>query len=192
MHPKSIASRCLALACFVAVPVTIAHAQTSASDSVPARKQDSSICHRSPLYTVVEVPRTNAVGFDHFIGTARRTCHADSLAGDFVVRNEWAEYFGDLRGHFLILDSGTGSDIRGLLVFDLRTRQRTFTGSYADLEPGTSGDTLGVWKPYNLEQPRPGCPLVGGLGAGVDSLVWLDMRLGRTRFAGRVRCATRQ
>jgi hypothetical protein len=168
------------------------HAQTAIFDSVVVHRDARSVCHRSARYTVVEVARTDELGADHFVGDHRRSCAIDSLAGDFVIRSEWAEYFAGLRGHFLVLDSGTGPDVRGLLVFNLETRVRTFAGAYVDLERGGHGDSLGVWQPYDLPQPRPGCPVVDGLGAGVDSLVWLDLRAGRTRFAGRVRCATRQ
>ena len=185
-------SRMLAIVGVLVASASAVQAQAAIFDSVRVVRSAGSVCYRAALYTVVEVERTGEVGSDHFIGNSARPCAPDSLAADFVLRNAWAEYFAGLRGHFLVLDSGTGPDIRGLLVFDLRTRRRTFEGPYVDLEPGASGDTIGVWQPYELPQPRPGCPVVEGLGHGVDSLVWLDLRAGKTSFAGRVRCATRQ
>jgi hypothetical protein len=192
VRPLTIWTRLLTIIGTLLTTGRLAHSQAAIFDSVRVVQATRSVCHRSQLYTVVEVALANQVGADHFIGDARRSCSPDSLATDFVVRNEWAEYFAGLRGHFLVLDSGTGSDVRGLVVFNLRTRRRTFAGPYVGLEPGVRGDTLGIWQPYELPQPRPGCPVVGGLGHGADSLVWLDLRAGTTRFAGRVRCATRQ
>ncbi len=65
--------------------------------------------------------------------------------------------------------------------------------SYVDLEPGPDSTVVGLWDGYELEQPLPNCPAPrGGLIAGVDSLFLLDVRTGRTRFGGRIRCAQRQ
>jgi hypothetical protein len=91
-----------------------------------------------------------------------------------------------------VLDSGTGPDLRELIVIDLRTRRRVFKGGYVELAAAPSSELLGLWQGYELKTPRPGCPTTPGLGDGVDSLVWLDVRTGQTRFAGQVRCAYRQ
>ncbi len=192
MQSKSLERRLLSLVFGLSVFAPETRAQSSPFDSTALIRTAAAACYRSPLYTVVERERPGAVGSDHFIGAASRSCQPDSLPGDLVLRNEWAEYFAGLRGHFLVLDSGTGPDARGVIVLDLRTRRRTYSGLYADFEPSVRGDTLALWQPYDLPAPHPGCPHVSGLGDGIDSLIWLDLRTGRTRFAGRVRCATRQ
>lgn len=192
MHSRSLLARIVTIIGVLGIAAGTAHAQAAIFDSVQVVRTPRSNCYRTALYTVVEVARTEEVGSDHFIGNATRPCDADSLAADFVVRNEWAEYFAGLRGHFLILDSGTGPDMRGLLVFDLQTRRRTFQGLYANFERGATNDAIGVWQPYDLPTLRPGCPVIEGFGHGVDSLVWLNLRTGKTSYAGQVRCAIRQ
>ncbi len=168
-------------------------AQQPLFDSAAVRHDGSAMCHLYASYTVIVRERQDALGSDIFVRPpAQASCAADSLPGDYVFRNEWAEYFLGLRGDYLVLDSGTGPDLRGLIIIDLRTRRRVFQGSYVELEIAPSPELLGVWQGYELETPRAGCQTTPGLVPGVDSLVWLDLRTGRTRFAGQVRCAQRQ
>jgi hypothetical protein len=166
------------------------------TDPVRAERNETTgaTCYRHARWIVVERPLTESVGSDLFIRPhSTDRCDADSLPGDLVLRNEWAEYFGGLRGDVLLIDSGTGPDIRGLILVDLRGRRRIATLSYVDLEPGPDSATLGVWSGYELERPAPGCrPPVGGLGPGIDSLFVVDLATGAVRFGGRTRCAQRQ
>ena len=151
-------------------------------------------CYRHARYIVVERELVDRVGADLFIRPrAAGRCDADSLAGDMVIRNEWAEYFAGLRGDVLILDSGTGPDIRGLIVIDLRTRRRLRETSYVELVAGPDTTSIGIWNGFYLDRPAPGCrPPIGGLEPGIDSLFTLDLRTGDVRYAGRTRCASRQ
>ena len=151
-------------------------------------------CYRHARYIVVERELVDQVGADLFIRShAVGRCDADSLPGDIVIRNEWAEYFAGLRGDVLILDSGTGPDIRGLIVIDLRTRRRLLETSYVELTAGPDTTSIGIWSGFYLNRPAPGCALpVGGLEPGIDSLFTLDLRTGGVRYAGRTRCANRQ
>jgi hypothetical protein len=171
-----------------------ASAQQAIFDSAQVERVNGSECHQYARYTVVARERNEEVGSDVFVRSSpHASCAADSLPGDYVFRNEWAEYFAGLRGDYLILDSGTGPDLRGLIVIDLASRRRVFEGGYVDLAPAPTPDALGVWQGYELAQPARGCtPPTGGLLPGVDSLVWLNLRTGKTRFAGQVRCAQRQ
>jgi len=151
-------------------------------------------CYKHARYVVVERELTDQVGADVFIRRrAVGRCGADRLPGDIVIRNEWAEYFADLRGDVLILDSGTGPDVRGLIVIDLRTRRRLLETSYVELAVGPDTASIGVWNGFYLDRPARGCkPPIGKLDPGIDSLFTLDLRTGDMRDAGRTRCASRQ
>lgn len=48
---------------------------------------------------------------------------ADSLPGDFVVWDDWAEYFCGMWRDLLFIDSGTG-DIRSLILYGVPSRRR--------------------------------------------------------------------
>ena len=159
------------------------------SSNVPGAR-----CYMSARYIVVERHREEAVGSDFFI-RPRETgqCDADSLQGDYVLRDEWAAYFSALQGDVLLLDSGTGPDLRTLILLDLAARQRLAELSYVELIPGPDSTAVGVWEGHYLDQPQPGCAMPpGGLIPGVDSLFFVDLRGGRKIFSGRTRCAQRQ
>lgn len=159
------------------------------SSTVPEAK-----CFMSPRYIVVARQRRERLGSDFFV-RPRKTgrCEADSLSGDYVLRDEWAAYFSGLHGDVLFIDSGTGPDIRYLILVDVAARRRLTELSYVELVAGPDSLSVGVWDGSELEEPAPGCTAPrGGLVPGVDSLFFLDVRSGQTRFSGRTRCAQRQ
>jgi hypothetical protein len=179
-----------------ALTAQVASSDTSLFDAV--RTEPSTVpnatCYVHAWYIVVARELTDQVGSDLFVRPAATgRCDADSLPGDYVLRNEWAEYFAGLRGDVLFIDSGTGPDIRDLILVDLRARRRLLAMSYVDLDTGPDSLTVGVWSGYELEKPAPGCAMPeGGLLPGVDSLFIVQVRTGERRFGGRVRCAARQ
>lgn len=151
-------------------------------------------CYMSARYIVVERQEMESVGSDFFI-RPRETgrCDADSLQGDYVLRDEWAAYFSALHGDILLLDSGTGPDLRTLILLDLAERQRVAEVSYVELIPGPDSTAVGVWEGHYLDEPQPGCAMPpGGLSPGVDSLFFVALESGRKNFSGRTRCAQRQ
>jgi len=159
------------------------------SSNVPGAR-----CYKSARYIVVERHREEAVGSDFFI-RPRETgrCDADSLQGDYVLRDEWAAYFSALHGDILLLDSGTGPDLRTLILFDLPSREKLAELSYVELIPGPDSAVVGLWDGFYLDEPASGCAAPpGGLIPGVDSLFFADVRSGRKEFSGRTRCAQRQ
>ncbi len=154
----------------------------------------SVVCYTGPRYIVVERQLEGSLGSDLFArASARGRCDADSLPGDLVHRNEWADYFSGVRGDVLVIDSGTGPDIREVTMLDLRSGLRLLHRSYLHLAPSADSLTIGLWDGYYLDKTGPGCPPpVGGLLPGVDSLFTVNLRTGDVRFAGRTRCAVRQ
>lgn len=152
------------------------------------------MCYMSARYIVVERQEAEAVGSDFFV-RPRETgrCDPDSLQGDYVLRDEWAAYFSALHGDVLLLDSGTGPDLRTLILIDLAARHRIAELSYVDLIPGPDPTVVGLWVGFYLDEPLPACAIPpGGLIPGVDSLFFVDVRSGRKGFGGRTRCAQRQ
>jgi len=192
------AFRALTAVCLVAAAAGAQEPSTSGGFPFDAVEVDTtasgSVCYRTDRHIVVEHRLLEQTGADFFArARAAGSCTADSLPGDYVLRDEWAAWFAALAGDVLILDSGTGPDIRYLILIDLATRQRLAELPYVDLEPGPNPMLLGLWNGYEVEEPPPGCPApVGGLVPGVDSLFFLDIRTGQTRFGDSTRCAQRQ
>jgi hypothetical protein len=175
-------ARGLSQAAWVLDPVSV--------DTVAPRVQ----CYTHARHIIVERQFEGSLGSDLF-ARSRETglCDADSLSGDLVVRNQWAEYFSGVRGDVLVIDSGTGPDLREVIMIDLRTRRRLLQRSYLHLAPSTDSLRIGLWAGYYLDETAPDCPPpVGGLLPGVDSLFTVNLRTGDVRFAGRTRCAVRQ
>jgi hypothetical protein len=189
---------CLVVICLAIAP---AEAQVPVSDAFgfDAIEVDSgavagATCYRSARYIVVERQKPDRVGSDFFVRPRdTNRCDADSLPGDYVLQDEWAAYYSGLQGDVLLLDSGTGPDLRTLILFDLRSRTRLAELSYVELVPGPEPGSVGLWDGFTLDEPPPGCTMpMGGLMPGVDSLFVVDVRSGRTSFGGRTRCAQRQ
>ena len=183
----------LAAAALMLRAIGLLHAQASPFDPITRDTVGRGIsCYHHARYIVVERPVAE-VGSDLFIRPARsHRCAADSLPGDIVLRNHDAEYFLGLRGDLLFIDNGTGPDFRGLILVDLRTQRRLLQTDYVgDVVSGPDAFTVGVWHGYELTQPAAGCPKTDMI-PGVDSLFWIDLRSGSTRFAQRTRCAERQ
>lgn len=152
------------------------------------------VCYTLPRYLVVEKPTSHdEVGNDIIVRrrTATAACGADSVAGDFVKRNQWAEYFLAMRGDRLFLDSGTGN-VRGVLVFDVPAAKQitSFTGDIAGWRDST---TLIAWIAGDDSVPHARCPKVpDALEAVLDSLVAIDLRANTRVALNRVRCAGRE
>ena len=187
------------------VALCLATAEAEAQDPVagafsfdPIEVDSSNVpdarCYKSARYIVVERQEEEAVGSDFFI-RQRETgrCDADSLQEDYVLRDEWAAYFSALHGDILLLDSGTGPDLRTLIFIDLPSREKLAELSYVELVPGPDPAVVGLWDGFTLDEPLPGCTMPpGGLIPGVDSLFFVDVRSGQTSFGARTRCAQRQ
>lgn len=151
------------------------------------------VCHTFATYFVLEQELRNEVGAHVIVRprASRAGCGTDSTAGDFVRRNEWAEYFMALRDDWLFLDSGTGNQ-RGVFVYHIPSRAKlaTFVGEIAGWRDST---TLLAWVAGEDSVPRAACPKVPeGLMAAADSLVAIDLRAGTRALLGRWRCSARE
>lgn len=152
-------------------------------------------CYLHARYVVVSRDNKDDVGSDvivrgHTPGTASN-CAVDSLSGDFVLRNQEADYFLGLRGDRLFIDVGTGS-FRDLVVYDLRARRKLEVISGYDIAGWRDSTTLELWVVAG-ETTRAQCPNVPeGMGVGIDSLHTLDLTTMKLTTTGRWRCAARE
>jgi hypothetical protein len=120
-------------------------------------------------------------------------CSPDSLAGDFVLRSEWAEYFSGMWGDLLVIDSGTG-DIRTLILYDVPTRRKVLElGGAAETEGWIDDNTVRIWVLAATDLPRSVCPDIPLMfGVGVDSLYALSLETLRLTPLGPRRCHSLQ
>lgn len=116
-------------------------------------------------------------------------CRPDSLPGDFVVRNEWAEYFCGMWGDLLFIDSGTGN-VRSLILYDVPSRRQVFMIEGAGETAGwVDSTTVRIWVLCGGDFPRALCPdIPEQFGVGVDSLVALDLETLSMKALGPWRC----
>jgi hypothetical protein len=113
---------------------------------------------------------------------------------DFEFKNEMAEYFIDLQGRFLILDSGTGPD-RGLEIWDIEAKKKTYTIQYS--QPlSIRADAIEFWIEIG-EGTSSNCPLyekwaAQGFGTAIESRVILTLPGLDLMRTYENRCVTRQ
>lgn len=182
---------------FLATPARAQEASPRdfAFDSVAVTESRGGItCYRGSRHIVVQRPLSGGLDSDFFVRPSESDrCDADSLAGDVVLRDEWAAYFSGMRDDVLFVDSGTGPDVRYLILFDMQTGRRIAELPYVETAAGRDSSSVGVWEPSELEETLSGCKApTGGLLPGVDSLFYVNIRSGERRFSGRTRCAVRQ
>jgi hypothetical protein len=122
-------------------------------------------------------------------GPGAGDCSADSLPGDFVLRNDWAEYFCGMWRDLLFIDSGTG-DIRSLILYDVPTRCKVLELEGAGEMAGWIDEvTVRIWLLSGTDLPRSVCPDIPEmLGVGVDSLYALNLETFRLTPLGPWRC----
>ncbi len=161
--------------------------------------EDKTVCHESPSYLVVEGP-TGEVGTNFLVKYKSKTglpikCEYAVRDGDFEIKNEWAEYFLALQNNLLILDSGTGPDPRGLVIWNLENRKKVYSGTYSEpyeVKPGY----LEFWT-ETAKATEDNCPEkkeweAGGLGAGIDTRVTLSLADFSVTRSSQTRCSSRQ
>lgn len=157
------------------------------------------LCRDSPRYRIVE-GATGEVG-THFLvkrviaKNARPACEYRVEPGDFEIRNEAAEYFMALQQDLLILDSGTGPEPRGLVIWNVAARRKVYAGSYAG-PWALAGGRLRFWLetgPATADNcPQAATWRAGGLGAAIETRVSLDLARFHLTRSAQTRCSPRQ
>jgi hypothetical protein len=164
-----------------------------------ANAEEKAICHESPRYLIVE-GSTEEVGTNFLVKykfDSSQAFQCKYLVGDsdFEIRNELAEYFLSLQGDFLILDSGTGPDPRGLIIWNIKSRKKVYSGFYSEpyeIKPGY----MQFWTETKMATDE-NCPdrkkwESEGLGAVIETRVRLNFSDFNVVHSFQTRCSPRQ
>lgn len=160
--------------------------------------EEKVVCHESPRYLIVE-GSAGRMGTSFLVKyksekNARLACEYIAKPGDFEIADQWPEFFLELQDDLLILDSGTGPDPRGLVIWDLKKQQKVYSGSYskAKIGPGymefwtTTGDGTDENCPEGKEWREM------GLGTAIETWVRLSFVDFKLTKSSQTRCDTRQ
>lgn len=158
-------------------------------------------CVSNAKYFVIESNLTDSVGSNHLVKFKTNEnqnfdCKYVIEKGDFEIKNEWAEYTLALENNFLILDSGTGPDPRGLIVYDLNLRKKVYEDSYS--QPiNIQNNIVDYWTGTTKPVTEQNCPEFkkweeGGLGSAIDAHVSLNLLTLVEKELGEYRCSPRQ
>jgi hypothetical protein len=181
--------------------ITQVATQVSADGVARAVVSGDLSCKDSQNYFIISKSLTDSVGSDILVKnktsqTEILPCEYNVVTGDFEIKNVEAEYFLAITGHFLVLDSGTAPDPRGLIVYDLNTRKKIYTDKYS--KPfSVSDDTIMYWTPVATKVTNENCPKLseyssGGLGAEIEQQVTLDLTTLTKKNSGYFRCSAIQ
>jgi len=197
----------LLLAVVIALPMCAAAAEKErAAGEGPSDAQAAAIgearitCYESADYLIVGKETWGEVGTDFLVKYKKHpgekaTCTYDPGKGSFEIKNEWAEYFAGLKGDLLILDSTTGPGPSGLVIWDLKKREKVYEGSWSGAEE-SQDNSLVFWTETGEATPE-NCPQLGewtslGLGGAIETKVILDLSTFRLSSTGETRCSPRQ
>lgn len=113
-----------------------------------------------------------------------------------ILNHESANFVLALEGKYLLLDSGTGPDPRGLLVYDLEKQKEIFSDKYS--QPVEVGNlAVSYWTESSVKANKDNCPdflkyqSYGGSSA-IDKHVKLDLSTLVKKDLGETKCNYRQ
>jgi hypothetical protein len=157
-------------------------------------------CVGNDKYFVISKDKTDEVWSDILIKYKSSpsqiiSCQYSKGSGDFEVAGD-AMYVLALENNFLIIDSGTGPDPRGLTVYDLNTRKKVFEDSYSS-PVDIQNNVINYWTDSTKTATEKNCPdlkewQADGLGAAIDAHVSLNISTLTKTDLGEYRCSARQ
>jgi hypothetical protein len=141
-------------------------------------------CHDSPKYFFIQKSLSDSVGSNILIKYKTNPnqsfpCTYTVTSSDFEIQNVLAEYFLMFTDNFLVLDSGTAPPPRGLIVYDLNSRNKIFIDIYT--KPVTvTGDNITYFSKTSIEPTIQNCPSLkdyteNSLGAVIISKVTVNL-----------------
>jgi hypothetical protein len=158
-------------------------------------------CYEYPKFYVIEAELTDSVGSDILVkfkkdDKEQMKCEYVVNKLDYEVKNEWAEYFFGISGNFMFLESSTGPDPRGLMIYDLVQRKKMYETSFSGPIVLEKDDKLLFWQETG-EASKENCPdyekiASGGLTAVIETKVILDLNNFTISATKETRCAARQ
>jgi hypothetical protein len=164
-----------------------------------ALAEPDSSCAQSAQYMIVE-GGSNEVGTDFLVKYKTKDnpsprCEYKIQPGDLEIKNEFAEYFMALQDRFLILDSGTGPEPRGLIIWDLDSRKKVYSGTYSgpyEINPGRIEFWMETGEATDENCPRKKEIEDDGLGAAIETHVTLRLPDLEVVRSAQTRCTSRQ
>jgi len=155
-------------------------------------------CVDNSSYFVVSKSLKDSVGSDILVKYKTSTsqnfaCSYIVKLGDFEIKNQKAEYFYGITNNFLITDSGTGPNERGLIVYDLNLKKKVFEDTYT--EPlSIQNNSLTYWTSANTKATSQNCPKLAeytsqGLVGVIERHVTLDLSNLTKKDLGESRCS---
>ncbi len=156
------------------------------------------ICHDGPNYFIASRSAADSMGTDFLVtykadANQQIPCAYNVSNGDFQISDAQATYFLGLTDNFLVLDSGTAPEPRGLTVYDLNRREKIYTDRYASPIAIQSG-TITYWSPTAEQATDENCPmraeyLPEGLGVEIETYVTLSLSTLAKKETGEYRCS---
>jgi hypothetical protein len=166
------------------------------------RARDGYKCFRFSKYKVVAKDKGESVGSDIYVKYSNPnsefpSCEDIMKECDFIIKNEWAEYFWGIYKDFLIIESGTCPDGSKIIFYNLNTKKKIFESEYY---PPVSIDTNGIlsfWKTSETPVTEVNCPGMlkrksSGLGSAIEKEVLLNLSDFSVSETGETRCSSRQ
>jgi hypothetical protein len=178
----------------------IAAASPQDAPAQPAGREVS--CHESASFFVIARTRGEDVGTDFVVKTkpaagASPPCAFKAGANDYRIGGpDDSYYFTALKGHFLILDAGTGPG-REISIFDLTERRQVFRADTFSDEPPVASETgLQFWMQVAEGNPQ-NCPRFKefeamSMGAAVETKARYDFASGKVTRSNETRCVATQ
>jgi hypothetical protein len=159
----------------------------------------SATCHDGEQYRVIAKPAESAG--HHFItrkkmpGDDGKPCLYSVEPGDFEIRNKNAAHFLALAGSLLILDRGTAPEPRDLILWDVEKRIKVYSGTYSG-PYRIESNGIYFWQ-QSGEATDANCAQAArwreqGLGAAIETEVWLGFVDFRIVRGAATRCTARQ
>lgn len=159
-------------------------------------------CISNEKYFVISKQAEDYAGSDILV--KYKSSPAEEIACDYskgesdfeILNNQGAQYILALENDFLILDSGTGPDPRGLIVYDVKKQKKIFTDGYS--QPVTIKDnSISYWAESSIKATESNCASFlenqgHGNPSAIDKRITLNLLTLTTKDLGEQRCSSRQ
>lgn len=158
-------------------------------------------CVSNDKYFIIEDSLKDSTGANHLVKFKTNPnqnfdCKYVVEKGDFEIKNEGADYILALENDFLIMDSGTGPDPRGLTVYNLNLRKKVYEDSYSQ-PVNIQNNVIDYWVGTKKTVTGENCPESkkweeGGLGSVINTHVSLNFTTLIKKELGDYNCSSTQ
>jgi hypothetical protein len=159
-------------------------------------------CKENDKYFVIADGYNSVSGLSNILVKYKREedqkidCNYVVESTDFEIKDQWATSLLALTDNFLVLDIGTAPVPRVFDIYDLSNRKKVYSDHYST-PTNIKNDLITYWSPINEKVTNENCPDLdkyseGGLGAGIEAHVTLDLSNLVKKDLGEHRCSARQ